>query len=279
MLLTLCHVLEASQQPFGRLGHLRQREVKLLAQDDWACHTEWGSGQAVQPQRLNFRSAWTLQTLVSPASSPPKTRDPLSLSSSRFPTVCSFGSPQLHLRPQLLACLPLANPGHLLLHHLMLLFDTHRHTDRHTRTLSPAAPVFAVDALTSMSPTLLRLTLLKPTGSPPSGVALRRSPLVSHDAAPQVAWRRRPRSRAALAQLALLAPLEAGPSLVGDPGTERLRSPLCCVFPTCGGVGGEWGGEEPAFPLPDHKLQREQYSNKSVLYLMFKIAPSLTTHL
>ena len=34
MLLTLYHVLEASQQPFGRLGHLRQREVKLLAQDD-----------------------------------------------------------------------------------------------------------------------------------------------------------------------------------------------------------------------------------------------------
>ena len=104
---------------------------------------------------------------------------------------------------------------------------------------SPAAPVCAGDALASMSPTLLRLTLLKPTGSPPSGVVLRRSPLVSHDAAPQVAWRRQPWSRVAPAQPALLAPLEAGPSLVGDPGTERLRSPLCCVFPTCGGVGGE----------------------------------------
>ena len=151
--------------------------------------TERVTQSGVQVRRFSLRSAWTLQTLVSPASSPPKTKDPLTLSSSRFPTVCSFGSPQLHLRPQLLACPPLANPGHLSLHHLMLLFDT-IHTDRHTRTLSPAAPVFAGDALASMSPTLLRLTLLKPTGSPPSGVALRRSPLVSHDAAPQVAWRR-----------------------------------------------------------------------------------------
>ena len=25
---------ESSQQPFGRLGNLRQREIKLLAQDD-----------------------------------------------------------------------------------------------------------------------------------------------------------------------------------------------------------------------------------------------------
>lgn len=151
--------------------------------------TERVTQSGVQVRRFSLRSAWTLQTLVSPASSPPKTKDPLTLSSSRFPTVCSFGSPQLHLRPQLLVCPPLANPGHLSLHHLMLLFDT-IHTDRHTRTLSPAAPVFAGDALASMSPTLLRLTLLKPTGSPPSGVVLRRSPLVSHDAAPQVAWRR-----------------------------------------------------------------------------------------
>ena len=165
----------------------------------------------------------------------------------------------------------------------MLLWHTDRQTDRQTHTHPLfAAPCFCVAPSTpwpacprspeAHSPEAHR----QPPCPRASPLAL---PSCEPRCAPQVAWRRRPRGRAAAAPLTLLAPLEAGPSRVGDPGTERLRSLLCCVFPTYTGVGEEWGGEEPAFPLPHQKLEREQYSNKCGLYLMFKIASSLTTHL
>lgn len=206
--------------------------------------TEPVTRSGLRVRQFSLRSAWTLQTLISPASSPPETRAPLPLSSCRFPAVCSFGSPQRQRWPQLLACPPLADPGHLPLHRLMLLFD--KDTDRHTRTFSPA---------TAMSAGHLGQHAAwprSPEARPPEALrqpSLWGSPPARPSCEP---WRHSPgcMEKAATGQsgsgparpcgpIRSWPPVGDHPSLVGDPETERLRSPLCCVFATRGGGGAE----------------------------------------